>query len=148
VRATQIFEEALYVPPGALGTKIRNREDLEKKLDAHRRGLLLGFAAIYIVALALAVGTIWVALSGNPALPKGLLAFVGGAGFIALLEFQRRIVREWSDTTIPLLVAGHLDDSELASHLRVVVEATNRRKSGKARQPDSKKAPDKSSAAH
>jgi hypothetical protein len=127
--ALTIFEEAIEQFPEAMGAsprgRLRDRDGLLRKLAAHRRRLFLAHAGVYLLAFAIAAAGLWWA-AGDMGKGKGLLPYLGGTAVIALLALMRAVAKEWWTTTLPLLMAEHMSDSELAAFLRATVNGTRK----------------------
>jgi len=119
MNARQILETAEFIPEGVLGQgkRLANKDILLTKMRHYRRFVTLTLTLLYALAVSVAVATIVMAMKSTPPLPKGFLPYVGGAAFVALLEFARRLTKDWLLMTLPLVAAEHVSDEQLSSFI-------------------------------
>lgn len=127
-----ILQTAEIAPVNVLGGEgkiIRNRKLLEQRLRRHKRVVGACTLVLYAVVVLIAIAGVVLATSNKDLLSKGLLPYLGGATFIALLEMARRLLKDYSLAALPLTVAQHVSDDELARFIEtllVVEKATKR----------------------
>ena len=129
MRAVAILERAELIPESVLGSKrIENRELLVAELRRHRQMVTIGMAGVYILAVSVAAVGVWlVQRMGSPS-SKAIVPFLGGTAFISLLEFARRLTKDWMLTTLPLVVASHASEKELADLIKQMLVGFGRGK--------------------
>jgi len=125
MKALRILESAEFVPPGVLGSgnRIANKDALLAKFRSYRRVTTMGLIFLYILAIVVAVTTVVMAVNNSSPLAKGLLSFVGGAAFVALLEFARRLTKDILLMALPLMVAEHASDEMLSTFVESLLVA-------------------------
>ena len=118
-KAIRLLESMEVVPSSVLGgSGIVEKEALLKTLKHYQRVITITLMLLYVVAVALAIATVMLALASQSHLTKALLPYVGGAAFVGLLEFARRLTKEWMLITLPLAVAPHVPDKELSEFVK------------------------------
>jgi hypothetical protein len=124
---TALEEAAQHIAPDtALGGALRDRKGLIKKLTAHARYLRGALTAAYgaLVALPLAAAAIF--FVWRPLLDSPRAATAVGAGLavlITLLEFSRRMTREYMTLILALDAAPHATDAQLANFISTLLDA-------------------------
>ncbi len=124
MNARRILESAEFIPEGVLGqgNRLANKDALLTKLRRYKQFVTLTLILLYVLAASVAVATIFMAMKTAP-LPKGFLPYAGGAAFVALLEFARRLTKDWLLMTLPLAVAEHVSDEQLSSFIDSLLTA-------------------------
>ena len=125
MNARRILETAEFIPEGVLGQgkRLANKDTLLAKLKNYKQFVTLTLILLYALAISVAVATIVMAMKSTSPLPKGFLPYVGGAAFVALLEFARRLTKDWLLMTLPLAVAEHVSDEQLSSFIDSLLAA-------------------------
>jgi len=119
MKATRLLEsaatelETIKSIPSALGARVQEKEALLSKFRSYRRFVTFTLVLLYVLAILVAVATVALALKGGSSLSKGLIPYIGGAAFVALLEFARRLTKDWMLMTLPLVVAEHASNDQL-----------------------------------
>lgn len=103
---------------------INNRDQLNAKLRASKRIVAIGIGGLFVVVLVIVVVAVVIALMRPENLTKGLLPYLGGGGFLALLEFERRLIREYTLVVLSLDVAEHSDDDGFARYIEAALRTT------------------------
>ena len=134
MKTLDILDTAEISPLGSMGggRKVRNRDDLVKKLAIHRRVRLIWIGAILFMILGIFIFGIWQSITNPVQDTKGLVPYLGGSTFfIALLKFGYSMVKDYAEGDLPLLVLEHGTDSQVAEFLDALKEAQRYRKSKK-----------------
>jgi hypothetical protein len=117
---------ALEMPTSLGGPRIENKKSLLAKFRAYRQFVTITLVLLYVLAIVVAVATVALALKGGSSLPKGLIPYIGGAAFVALLEFARRLTKDWMLMTLPLVVAEHASNDQLQEFIRTLLIAVTK----------------------
>lgn len=117
----------LSVPESVLGT-IPKRDLLLRKFGRYRQFITLTLILLYVLAIVVAIGTVVLALR-SAAPSKGFVPYIGGAAFVALLEFARRLTKDWMLMTLPLAVAEHLSNDELNTFIQNLLRGIGKNES-------------------
>lgn len=131
MKLTDIFESADIErpPPTAFGgeVRVRNRAQMLATLAAHHRmqGIYIGL--LFLTVLALVWGSLGLAISEAGKISKGLIPYLGGAMFLALLEFERRLVIMHNEEGLLMMMLRHASDEQLTAYIDVNL-AVNRAK--------------------
>lgn len=116
--AVPLLQSIEFEPEFVFGRSIiKNKAEMLAQLALYRRVITVTLVLLYGVALTVAISTIMFAYTSQAPLMKGLLPYAGGAAFVGLLEFARRLTREWILTTLPLAIARHASDEQLKSFI-------------------------------
>jgi NADH:ubiquinone oxidoreductase subunit 6 (subunit J) len=123
MNARRILESAEFIPEGVLGQgkRLANKDALLVKLKRYRQFVTLTLILLYVLAVSVAVITIVMAMNAASPLPKAFLPYVGGAAFVALLEFARRLTKDWLLMTLPLVAAEHVSDEQFGAFVENIL---------------------------
>ena len=125
--AVQLLEEMDAPSPLVLGEKrIAHKKELLAQFERYRKIVTITLIFLYALALAVAAGAIMLAYTNPAPLTKGLLPYAGGAAFVGLLEFARRLTREWLLMTLPLAISKHATDEQLSRFVGQLLSGVNR----------------------
>src|SRR4051812_32011325 len=114
MKSIELLRSLEVVPRSALGKgRIQNKARLLERLARYRRMVTITLVLLYLMAIAVSVVTVALALRTSSSLAKGFIPYVGGAAFVGLLEFARRLTKDWMLMTLPLAVASHASDDQL-----------------------------------
>lgn len=115
MKSLELLHEAEILPRGVLGQgRIVNREELLVKLAHHRRTLSRAFAVLYVLAIVVAVAMAAVLLRAPSPTAQSFAPILGSSSFIGLLLFARYLTKDWMVCTLPLMIADHASDDQLA----------------------------------
>jgi hypothetical protein len=112
----KLLQSAL-VPSTVLGGsagRMANRAEFLDKLARYRRLATLRLVALYGLAIIVAVASLVMVLVARSRSDVGVGPYLGGAAFVGLLEWARRLMKDWVSLTLPLVVAPHASDEQLA----------------------------------
>jgi hypothetical protein len=116
LRAVAVLQELSdqhVVPEAALGARIKDKAGLIAGLAAHARLLQVVLLGAYALQIGLVVLVIVLAVKPAVHGAKEVLPYLSGAVLLGLLEFSRRITREWLTMTLALKVAPHASNDQL-----------------------------------
>lgn len=99
------------------GRRVVNREELERQIAKHRRLRLIWVIIILLSIVAVIGGSLALALARPEQVTQGLLPYMGGSTFIALLELGRRQAKEYFEGDLPLLVLRHGSNRQVAEFI-------------------------------
>jgi hypothetical protein len=111
----QAISDKHIAPESVLGARIHDRPGLIATLSTQARILTRILVGAYLCQFGLVIFTIVCAL--RPALGPSakVLPYLSGAVLLGLLEFSRRVTREWLQITLALRVAPHASNEQLAT---------------------------------